>query len=65
MTLILNLLTNDYAIQVSDRRPTRPDGSVVTDERNKCRECELSGGPTLPSPIQTDTLARPLQIKAP
>ncbi len=35
MTLILSCLTADYAIQVSDRRLTLPDGSLYDDHSNK------------------------------
>jgi hypothetical protein len=35
MTLVLTLLTSDYAVQVSDRRLVAPDGSVFEDEENK------------------------------
>jgi hypothetical protein len=35
MTLILSQITRDYVIQVSDRRLTRPDGSVFDDDSNK------------------------------
>jgi hypothetical protein len=35
MTLILNALTPDYVVQVSDRRLTRPDGTIFEDDRNK------------------------------
>lgn len=35
MTLILSQITPDYVIQVSDRRLTRPDGSLFDDDSNK------------------------------
>jgi hypothetical protein len=35
MTLILSCLTNEYAIQVSDRRLTNPDGTLFDDNSNK------------------------------
>ena len=35
MTLILSAIAGEYAVQVSDRRLTRPDGSVFDDEANK------------------------------
>lgn len=35
MTLVLSLATNDCLYQISDRRLTRPDGTVTTDEENK------------------------------
>ncbi len=35
MTLILNVLTRDYVVQVSDRRLVSPGGSIFEDDRNK------------------------------
>lgn len=35
MTLILSWISNDYAIQVSDRRLTKPSGELYDDEANK------------------------------
>ncbi|MEV4516178.1 hypothetical protein AB0K00_45360 [Dactylosporangium sp. NPDC049525] len=35
MTLILSLLTRQFVIQVSDRRLTKPDGTIHDDEVNK------------------------------
>jgi hypothetical protein len=35
MTLILNAVVGDYAVQVSDRRLTLPNGTVYTDDANK------------------------------
>ena len=35
MTLVLSCLTHDYAVQVSDKRITAPDGRIYSDIRNK------------------------------
>ena len=38
MTLILSCLTERYAIQVSDRRITGPDGTLIDDYENKATQ---------------------------
>jgi hypothetical protein len=65
MTMVLNCMTPEFVVQVSDRRLTYPDGSVADDRANKAvmycghffigyTGLAVLGDPTLPRGARTD-----------